>query len=304
MYYKQQNGGTIDLSISYDNFDNETKRNMKNQYGKYLKMQMKERDFKKQEELANKRREEMIEEERIKKEREEMERRARIEEQKRKEELEKYRVETEKLLNSVVILPNKRKEHNIRTQEIITQEQLDYRKKELQVFNDNIYGNLEKMRNQLIENNNLMFKNLNLIREENTHGSLYKVDLHREINDLRQELHRKRFQESLQKDYLFKSLADSKYKSLQMENYFNKNDLCLNKSLNLVNQREQVTLENNRYNDIDEVENNQNELIRISNRRNHLSKSTENTKEKVDISKILMRNEGRLYKLKHYSEYS
>ena len=256
-----QHGYGVDLSISYKNYevDEDYKKLHRQMYGNDLLSQMHEKERKKEEEKRRKMLEDQKEDERIKKEKEFLDAKARIEEMKRLEELERYKKDNQRIMNSYVVMSKPKSvvkepekvEDDDDKKERLRIELENQRKLELETYNDHIQNNLEKIRNGLINQQNTIMNKLNDIKNENLHANLYKLDMHKSVQDLRHELKQKRFQENFQQDYLYQSIVDSNTKKNKYnQNLLNfDNSIYLNRSLNILNLRDEknINLDNKYY---------------------------------------------------------
>jgi hypothetical protein len=251
---KQTNSSKIDLSISYKNYeiDRAYRKNLSSSYGKDLQDQIREREMRKLEEKRKKQQEELLEEQRLYQERNFLEAKNRDEERRRREEIEKYKLDNERIMNSYMVMSRPKilkKEENViidkETEEERRRRLLEQRKKEMQFFNENIKNSLEKIKNDMLNQQNVILKEVNKLRDQNLHSNLYKVDITKSLSNLREELKRKKFQEDIQKDYLYSSLVETKFKQNKLNNQFNRlagiekfPDLYINKSQNLLDLRD------------------------------------------------------------------
>lgn len=289
--------GKVDLSISYKNFDidEDNRRIRKKGYGNELLEQMREKELKREEEKRRKKLEEMMEEERLRKERSLMEEKNREEERKRLEEIEKYKKENERIMNSYVVLskPKKiidspKKEEKQNNEELIKQLE-EKRKKEIEVFNDSLQNNLQKIRNNLIDQQNILIKELKILKEENLNGNLYKIDLHKSLRDLKEELRKKKFQEDLQKDILYETIVDSKMRKDKLNREIGLDKLYVNRSHIILDLNGKINLENKNYIDAN--------IYKEELNKKYLE-------DKINLNRVLNKNEERLQKLTRIIGYN
>lgn len=279
---------SVDLSISYKNYfiDEFDKRNMRLNYGEALKQQMKQNEGKRAEEKKRKLLEDQKEEDRIRRERELMEKRVKDDDRKRMNELERFRMENERLMNmnnKGQIKKEEKKEIPIQNDDYNKAQNIysniENKRKELTYLNENFHNNLLRLKNNLINQQNEIFKSINDLRNQNIHGNFYKDDLKNELNTLREEIKRKRYQINFQNDYMYQSLVDTKNNKQEMDRYLD--DIYLNKSHHIINPRTAISYNNRYYVDPSLVE-------------------KYYKKDKFDLHEILNLNERRLTKLKFF----
>lgn len=135
----------IDLSISYKNFeiDQTFMKIISSCYGKELQDQIRKREIKKLEEKRRKQKEELLEEQRLNQERIFLEAKNQDEERCRREEVEKYKLDNERIMNSYMVMsrpkkPTKEEILNIdkETEAKKRRRLLEQRRRELQFFNN------------------------------------------------------------------------------------------------------------------------------------------------------------------------
>jgi hypothetical protein len=268
-------------------------RNIRKGYGQDLQQQIREREVKKLEEKRRKEQEEILEEQRLNKERNLMEVRSKDEERRRREELEKYKLDNERIMNSYMVMskPKIQRRSDFPEAVKVTEEELrrqliEKRKREIQFYNESIQNSLEKIKNDLISQQNIILKEVNKLRDQNLHSDLYKIDIHNSLSDIREELKRKKIQENIQKDYLYNSLVETNLKRNKLNSQFNRSedvnkypDIYINKSHNLFDLR-------SKYNSENKYCLNPNILTEKLNR--------EFENDKINLNDLLMKNEKRL----------
>jgi hypothetical protein len=298
----------IDLSISYKNFeiDQAFMKIISSCYGKELQDQIRKREIKKLEEKRRKQKEELLEEQRLNKERIFLAAKNQDEERCRREEVEKYKLDNERIMNSYMVMsrPKKPTKEEIldidkETEDKKRRRLLEQRRRELQFFNENIKNTLEKIKNDMLNQQNIILKEVNKLRDQNLHSNLYKIDITKSLSDLREELKRKKLQEEIQKDYLYSSIVESNFKKNKLNYQFerlarleNFPDLYINKSHNILDLRDSrnsYCTENKYYIDPEVIS----EKI-----------NREYEKDKFDLNNIFVKNEKRLKILnKKFSNY-
>lgn len=283
----------MSLSISYDNYLNsdQYKQNAKLNYGDQLRLQIQERSIAREEERKRKKEEEFLEEIRLKKEQEQIEQRQKLEEMRRKEELEMKKKENERIMNSFVVMTNPKSKVVKETPDVRIEKTKNYlhdlhrqRQREKELFTQMMNSNIEKIKNNVLNQQNEIIRTLNHLRDMNMHGNLYKIDFIKEFKQLKEELKLKKSRENIEKDYLYNSLVLTKTKQNEMNNIIY-NGAYLNTSLNIVNLKGNLNLENRWYidpEDLTQVGKNYNE-------------------DKFILNKILTRNAERVIELNKYS---
>lgn len=216
-------GPSVNLNISYQNYIVEDKlASQKKKYGSDLLDQIREKELKKKLQLQRKKEEDMKEDLRIRKEN------------------EKYN------------LPRRSYDYNKLSKEQLKQDEDELNKKNQQTIKQiplfRSYLNAEslnpfmeiinakkidqdKYTNEMIDKMNAMYDGYNMkinevndqiknIRLLNFHSNLYKVDLVKELSEMRSLLASKRHQENFKRDHIYKAFMNSKRKKQEMNEYF------------------------------------------------------------------------------------
>jgi hypothetical protein len=222
------------LKVSYKNYeiDRENKRYHQIDYMKELQSQIKEKELKKSEELTKKRIQDRIDEDKMSKEIELLRLRAIEEDKRRNEEIEKYRLDNQRIMNSYMVMSKPKVLREITLNNVnydeIERERLLQRRREIEMYNMNIKNNMEKIKNSIISQHNDLIKEINKLRERNAQSKLFKIDFKASINDMRKELKRKNFEDEIQKNLLYSSIVQSNVRKQELNNFY------VNKSHNIL----------------------------------------------------------------------
>ncbi len=222
------------MKVSYKNYeiDRENKRYHQIDYMKELQSQIKEKELKKSEELTKKRIQDRIDEDKMSKEIELLRLRAIEEDKRRNEEIEKYRLDNQRIMNSYMVMSKPKVLREITLNNVnydeIERERLLQRRREIEMYNMNIKNNMEKIKNSIISQHNDLIKEINKLRERNAQSKLFKIDFKASINDMRKELKRKNFEDEIQKNLLYSSIVQSNVRKQELNNFY------VNKSHNIL----------------------------------------------------------------------
>lgn len=210
---------SVNLNISYQNFIVEDKlAAQKKKYGNDLLEQIREKELKKRLELQKKKEEEM-EELRLRKENEKYNQLTKT------HDITRFKVEKKEDEE------NKQKELRIKQTPIYRaylnaeslnpfMEIINAKKSDQEQYTNEVINKMKEMYDRYsikIKEIDDQIKNIRLL---NFHNNLYKVDLVKELSEVKSELAAKRYQDNFKRDYIYKAFMNTKQKKQEMDEYF------------------------------------------------------------------------------------
>ncbi len=226
----------LDLSVSYKNheLDEEKKKTDKNALGMALRNQMEEKERQKKLEKEMKKEEEKREEERLRKEREQLQREYDLENQKKRKKIEEVKAENHKMMVDGVFVKAKPRERQERKQHEITEKEekvmemnnhVEEKVNHDEILRKNVEHEIGKLRNNLLDQQNELLKQINDLKAETQNANLQRYDALKEISQLKEELANQRQDEDLRRKYVYDVLIDNSskinhvYSSSKMSDY-------------------------------------------------------------------------------------
>ena len=225
----------MDISVSYKNYelDEDKKKQEKNILAQALRNQMEQKENLKKMEKERKKEEDRKEEERLRKEREQMQFEFDKENEKKKRKIEEVKAENHKMIVDGVFVkakPRDRQERKQQLEEVNKPEQIKFIVEQTEEKNDdqikrNVENEISKLRNNLLDQQNEMLKQINELKAETQNANLQRYDALREISQLKEELANQRQDEDLRRKYVYDVLVDNSskinhvYSSSKISNY-------------------------------------------------------------------------------------